>query len=337
MPREVALRLENFLEEQAPGTTRAELADRLGISKTTLGAYFEDRWTVLDRTVLERLADFFQCDASSLLTTVESHFFDPFQQQCGHEIFHKPTCLYLSRPDADVMEGRRALAHRDHLAMKHVGTLLRNEIDDLAEFETSATTLPQFQEHLQQNCVVLGSPIVNPAAEIAICHAFGVEPFSPGQNRKLPFTFRRAEGDIARSSIVELSADGRQGIWLRKENQLLEVDRWPPEEFRKNRIDRGRDCAVVIVLNNPMPGPPEYVRKLIVLSGFSGAATEMAAAALSAHYRDLEPRNGTGPVWGVIEVFYGKAAKSTERKDLTYNWRYRVGGRCPVAFVRPRR
>src|SRR5260370_31830215 len=99
MSRQVDLRLEALMEEFAPETRRVELAERLGISEATLRAYIENRWTVLDRTALERLADFFQCDAGVLLTTTETRLFDAFKTLSGTEAFPgPPTGLYARRP-----------------------------------------------------------------------------------------------------------------------------------------------------------------------------------------------------------------------------------------------
>ena len=44
-----------------------------------------------------------------------------------------------------------------------------------------AKTAEKFEECLSENCVVLGSPMVNPASELALCHMFGVAPFAPAQ------------------------------------------------------------------------------------------------------------------------------------------------------------
>jgi transcriptional regulator with XRE-family HTH domain len=335
MPREIELRLEALMKERAPDTGRGELAESLGVSKALVRAYLENRWTVLDRTVLERLADFLQCDASLLLATSESSFFEPFRRLSGREASPgNPFCLYLCREDADKMAAGRALAYRDHRAISHVDTLLRNQIDRMTSREVSATTSEEFQKHLLQNCVVVASPMVNPAAEIAICHAFGVEPFSSAARAKLPFTFRTvdaAENPV--SSLLEPSPDGKRGIWLREEKALIGYDYWPPAQFRQLRIKKGRDCAVIIVSNHRPEGLSGHSRKLVVLAGFGGAGTEAAANALVDQFRDLEPRESADVVWGVIEVFYRKAKDNTTRKELTYNWRCRVGGRCPIALV----
>jgi len=336
MSREVHLNLESLLNELAPEMTKAKLAKQLGISEGMLRAYFENRWTVLDRTVLERLADFFQCDAAALLTTTESRFFDPFRVPSKKEggPFY-PTCLFLRRPDANKMQMGRPRAHRDYEAMKRISARLRDCVDDFVDTEDVATTSEQFDEHFSQNCVVLGSPWVNPASELAICRVFGAEPFTPGRNVTIPFAFRTATTpSLDPSSVVELSPNGKVGIWLREEQELLETDTWPPEKFQKLYIQKGRDCALIVVLNHALPDQPGEVRKLVVLSGFSGLGTEAAAKALVDHYRDLEPRENEAYVWGLIEAFYSKQANSKTREFLDYNWRCRIGGRCPIDFAK---
>lgn len=329
MPRELNLQLGALLEQRAPGMTPSELAVRLGISDGTMHRYFENRWTVLDRRVMERLADFFDCDVASLLTTTESKFFDPFRS-----ISEGTVCLYLRRPDATSPETGRAIAPRDYRAMDRLGLWLQNSGLEIETREHSATTADQFDDRMSQNCVVIGSPIVNPASEVAICRLFGVEPFGAGESGDLPFAFKvRPNTHTLPSSIVEKSDDDKVGIWLRHNKQFLQADSWPRDEFRRRRIGEGRDYAVVLVANYHVPD--RSVRKLVVLAGFSGVGTEAAADALADHYQDLEPLEGNlGRVWGIIEVFFKKAAYSTVREVLRYNWRCRMGGRCPMDFTK---
>ena len=328
MPREVALRLKEMLA--AKGMAHAELAKRVGVSKATVAAYCANRWTVLDRTVLERLADVLQCEAGSLLVTEESRFFDPYANHAGS----RPTCIYLRRPDAETLEIGRPMGHRDNLATGRVDRLLEDAVEGMVAIEDSATTLAEFGERVRQNCVVLGSPMVNAASEIALCRAFGVEPFQAAQSGDLPFHFRvvATPETLEPSAIIKPSPDDRRGIWLRDEKELLQADAWPREEFRRMELKRARDCAVVLVLNHQTADDPR-VRKLVVLSGFRGVGTEGAAMALADHYRDLEPPEKNSPVWGALEVFYKKSANSMTREILGYKWRYRPGGRCPVAFT----
>jgi hypothetical protein len=55
--------------------------------------------------------------------------------------------------------------------------------------------------------------------------------------------------------------------------------------------------------------------------------------ALVDHYRDLDPRRPEGLVWGIIEVFWRKSEDTETRDIVSYKWRYRRGGRCPVAMT----
>jgi transcriptional regulator with XRE-family HTH domain len=328
MPREVDLNI-----KLPPGWTMARLAERLDISKGTLRAYMRNRWTVLDRAVFEQLADILRCEAGSLIVTTESSFFEPFRTLSGKEKYpSRPTCLYLRRPDADTpQEGRpMTVGYRDERALDRVDQLLRNCVQRVIGLRDTTTTREQFDERLLQNCIVVGSPIVNPASEMALCHIFGVEPFNPSQREKLPFRFMTVAEPPTPSSTRETSSDGIPGIWLRDEERLLPADSWPIDEFQSMQIDEGRDCAVIVVANHNPASHPQHSRKLIVLGGFSGVGTEAAAKALVDHYRDLEPRGRETYVWGAIEVAYRKDPDSVTRELLPYKWHCRIGGRCPL-------
>jgi hypothetical protein len=194
----------------------------------------------------------------------------------------------------------------------------------------------------------------NPATELAICRIFGAKPFDSRESEKIPFSFRAPRLTIPNSSVVEASATGKPGIWLRGPKKLIEADYWPLEEFKQRWIEKGRDAAVVLVCNHRPSPESKTTRKLMVVAGLTGTATEGAAVALVDHFRDLEPRAAkkdpspateeqaqeaadNRSVWGVVEVFYRKPRRSVKREIRYYNWLLRVGGRCPVDVVkRPR-
>src|SRR5579862_949967 len=143
MPREADLNLERLLQERAPGTDIAELARHLGVSEATVGAYLDNSWTVLDRTVIERLADFLQCEVGALLATTESAFFDPFRQPSKEG--DERTCHYLSRPDGLGVRGGRSIAYRDNRTIEAVASLLRDSVGvGIAEEQHTVTELSQF-------------------------------------------------------------------------------------------------------------------------------------------------------------------------------------------------
>lgn len=324
MPQEVELRLQMLLAERQ--LTQAELAKRVGVSKGTMAAYCGNSWTVLDRTVLERLADVLGCEAGSLLTTHETPFFDPFR---GPDT---PTCVYLRRPDSTKIEAGRPVGQRDSRAMDHVIKLLEDAVVGMVSLEDFAIAAADFEDRLRNHCVVLGSPWVNKAAEMAICRIFGIESFHPAQMQEMPFLFRAVGPEPPlKSTLIQIAPDQKPGIWLRDEKELLKSNAWPRDQFYATEIKKAQDCGVVVVCNHL--GADGKVRKLIALSGFRGVGTEAAAKALTEHYRDLEPRAKDQYVWGAIEVSYDKPAQSRHREIRGYKWRYRVGGRCPVAFT----
>lgn len=336
MPKEATLRLQALLNDRARGTTRKKLADILGIRETTLRGYFDDSWTVLDRAVLERLAEFFDCDVSELFTANESKFFLPFHQAGGEPT--QASCFYLRRPDANAETSGRHVAFRDDRALSHITTMLADHVEGIKVFLASATKPREFDERIRQNCVVVGAPGVNQASEMAICRAFGITPFDPAECKKMPFLFTphpRTVGTISSSlERVQAGPKGPWGIWLAEHNTLIEADYWAPQDFGARHIQRGRDCGLVLVMNH---GPDvRRTRKLIVLAGFGGTGTEAAARALEEDYRNLEPRGNENHVWGVLEIFYDKEAHKTTRKIVDYMWRLRVGGRSPIKF-NPRR
>lgn len=334
MPREVALRLEALLAELAPGTLdNAELAQRLGIGEATLKGYRLNRWTVLDRVVLERLLDLLDKDVPDLLVTTESPFFSAFSVPASESA--QPTCVYLRRPDAPSDGGPASVAYRDYRAFDRVADLLRDNIPTIMFRDETSSTTEDFKNHLLENCLVVGSPMVNPAADLAIRFAFGADPFGAKQADAIPFSFKGpAAVANSQSASVDIADRTERGIWLKEQATLIKADFWPRDEFRKNWIQQGRDCALIMVVNHPTGG--QSPRKLVLLAGALGAGTEAAGRAFVDYYRDLEPRNTESVVWGVIEVLYRKPRNSMTREIVNYKWKYRIGGRCPIDFVRGR-
>lgn len=325
VPRELSLNLSSLLKAKFPTMLMDEVATHLRIGPALAKRLLANRWTVLDRKVLERLADFVECDLQDLFTFKETRFFDPFKNGSGGL-----ACRYVLRPDFQQFVNGRSVAYRDYHATDQLGAWF-NRLNLFIE----TTTVPppdcgDFKKSLSQNCIVIGSPLVNSASEMSFLTLFGLNPCGTSHRREIPFTFRVSpRSGVSSSTTIEHSANGAVGIWLRGADHLLEVPMWPPDEFRKRFIRQGRDYALIVVSNHsPNAGS---IRKLIVLAGFSGMGTEAAAHALADDYLDLEPPgSGPGVVWGVIEVHYRKRAHSMDREYLGYSWRYRVGGRSPV-------
>lgn len=105
----------------------------------------------------------------------------------------------------------------------------------------------------------------------------------------------------------------------------------PSTDFRSWKTEKGRDCGLVFVAQQPF-GALKPVT-LIVLAGFSGIGTMAAAKALIRDFRDLEPSGAGQCVYGVVEARYSKRVHPSDgRTYKEYYWRYRQGGREPIAF-----
>jgi hypothetical protein len=338
MPRQALLRVDALLRQKHPGMTRVDLAKALDIGYPKLTGVLEGRWTVLDRFLLEKLADFLEADIGDLFATTESAFFHPFRVVAGNESYPgEPTCLYVRRPDADRMGRSRPIRYRDDEAIQLVQRLLDRWLEGIRPVEETASTSDEFDQCIQQNCVVIGAPRVNIASELALCRAFNVKPFDPASRQSMPFQFRwpPAAKGAEKSSIGENAASSAScGVLIGEERAFIKADYWDYEQFKRERIDRGRDCGIVLVMNHQ--SVLGMTRKLIVLAGFTGTGTQAAATALVDYYRDLEPYEDEGCVWGAIEVLYQKSAGSTDRQIRDYSWRCRFGGRAPIDFDRRR-
>ncbi len=295
--------------------------------------YRENRWPVLDRTVLERLADCFGCGIADLFVTRECPFFSAFKDDAIDANARNPAFLAVRRPDAELPRFGRTTSARDDAAISHVTEMLQTQFNRVYVAMVVAETNERLVEHLSENCVVLGSPMFNTASEVALCHMFDALPFDPAERVKFPFQFVSARGrPNGASAVVTAPESGERGIWLREQKVILQADYWPEAEFRERNVVQGRDCAVIAVMNHSRAGGNS--RKLIVLSGFSGIGTETAATALSQSFRDLEPLPNEKYVWGVIEVLFRKRANDMHRRLIDYHWRYRSGGRIPIELTR---
>jgi DNA-binding Xre family transcriptional regulator len=323
MPREAHLRVLQLLNERRPDVSRADLAEVLGIGEATLRGYLEGWWTVLDRSVLERLADFLNCEIRDLFVTTETQFFAPF---VGEEL-----CYYLRRPDADERKDGRLLSIRDDNAISHARRILE-DVSGVNVVPSTARLANEFASHMTSNCLVVGAPRVNPASEMALLHAFGVDT-NNANAAKLPFHFRWHPSAPGRPTIVgrpAMNQNDSGGIWLNGRGRMIHADYWEPATYKERHIPQGRDCAVVVVSNHLVDAG--RLRKLIVLAGFTGVGTEAAAMALARDYRELEPIGDERCVWGIVEVLYRKEVGTLTRRIIDYRWCCRVGGRCAIDF-----
>jgi hypothetical protein len=328
MHQEALLKLKQLLDEKRPGTNNTELARALRVSEATVRHYLDDRWTSVDRGILERFADFAQCDVRDMFETRPSPFWDAFSGP-GNQ------CFYLRAEDRKQAGDGTQRVHRDDRALTLIAALIKDCAPATEVYERSVTTEDEFLQLAHDNVIVVGSPKSNPASEYGLSLIFGASPFSPNTTSPPPFRFvwhpsiRTPESTFG--MLLE-EPKARCGIWLHAERKVVVASYNPNEaEFRASRIKDGRDCGVVVLMNHADQSLGA-AKKLIVLAGFTKVGTEAAARRLVSDFREMEPRNGETCVWGIVEAVFRKEAGRPETTIIHTDWRYRSGGRLPIPF-----
>jgi hypothetical protein len=184
------------------------------------------------------------------------------------------------------------------------------------------------------NCIVVGAHHSNRACEVLISRHFNAKPFDsrPDNRQLIPFRFIRGtyKHKSALNEVSRAESTNKQvGIYSEEMGRIIaRVDYRPLDDFYRTRIDRGRDAAIVLVVNKPF-GTQKNV-KLVVLAGFARMGTVAAAKALREDYRNLEPISPNNETVGVIEALYTKPAGGDKRRLVSYNWVFLKGGRHSV-------
>jgi hypothetical protein len=333
MHKEIRLRMKQLLCDHKLATKGAngiivkniaQLALDLEVAEPTLRHYLDDRWTSLDRGLLERFADHLKCDADKIFETENSPFWKAFEGETSSLYYIRSWAKEPTSPRIDPV-------FRDDIALRLVNELVTKCARHTTVYgHQQGDVQRRFRKYANENVVVVGSPKSNLASEDALQSIFGITPDSP---KKPPFRFVWHPDMQVQASVFGTDASGsppRVGIWC-EEKGMVEAGYNPDEEaFIEGDAER-RDCAVVVVRNHKS-GPDKPLRKMIVLAGFTRMGTEAAAERLKNDFRELEPRNGEEIVWGIVEAIVTKRPHTREQKVLHSDWRYRVGGRNPMNF-----
>lgn len=324
--KETRLRFRQLLDEKiGDRMSRAEIVEALDVSSQTLSRYLLDHWSSVDRLLLERFADLVGCDIGDLFETRQSPFWQTFPRPSS-------VCNYVrlvDAPAAEIENTRRVVS--DDKALRIVHGLITECAPHTNVIERFGAVGKVFDELLRDNLVVVGGPRSNPATERALAKIFGT------QNPPFQFVWHPGmKAPLGAFAILAGNPGGPFGIKLGGETSIIEARYIHNKiDFEKDTTRDGRDCAVVVVANrtSELDGKP---RKLMILAGFSGVGTEGAAKRLAADFREMEPRDGETHVWGIVEVIYTKTGTKGVKKLRHSDWRYRSGGRQPIAFKKNR-
>jgi len=155
-------------------------------------------------------------------------------------------------------------------------------LDCVPELGNAQGTLSAIEATMRStNCVFIGSPKANPASELALALLCQAKPFdsTAGNRRRMPFQLL---GKTERHKQVG-SAVLAPGTWTgitvgATRRNRVRVDWLPEEVFWGRSTETGQDAAAVVACRQRV-GTEAPVTS-IVISGYTGLATEQAAEAL---------------------------------------------------------
>lgn len=308
---------------------KKNVASALGVHLTTLNSLINDSWERIERDTIERLCDHLNCELDEVFFLEPSRFWDPFIEASTYRILR------------GVITQKTVKAPLEEQAKASVTSFLQGHLPDISGGFAGdhLRTDQQFIDYARNNnCIVIGAHESNLAYEKLVSRFFDAKPNdpSPDNRRKIPFRLVKPDSP-ARSTVLESRRNNRRsstglGVYSEEHQRLIvEVNRWPKEEYLAMKIPKAHDAAIILVANKPF-GTDKNV-KLIVLAGFSKIGTLAAAEALAADYRDLEPVQEDGYTVGVIDVLYKKTSEGDNRDVLRHEWKVRKGGRRDIPYT----
>jgi DNA-binding Xre family transcriptional regulator len=293
------------------GITHTELAEKIGISRTTLYNLMKDNWQQIQRDTIEKVCEYFHCDINRLFHVEKEPFWLPFVKHGNIQI--------IFGSSKEFHEEKAVIGMWDIKVVNEIVSYLYELCGD-KKLEPSMISSLEFHKEEEiidfvrrHNTLIIGTPKVNHLTEIVHARLFGAIPFDSSlENRKkLPFRFIRPKewGDSkTEGALSEISDNNLRGIYSERKGKLVAVNDWY-DKFFERRIEKGRDCGMLTVVNNPF-GSTENV-KLIILAGYTGPSSFAMSQFLINNAKYLEPK-GSRPL---IRVFQATFKKPTPDKD----------------------
>jgi len=208
---------------------------------------------------------------------------------CGRDVTHDPDSSrgVGGRTNIDMWDYRAVLDITHFFASNYPNTRITIEdpisklpSDDLESTNRLANHIASMRSRLgDKDCIIIGSPDVNDFAEVVLAEINQMDPYTTeGRLKKKGFVV-----------IKELKFTRSSCYWKKKENekegvaQILDKDDYltfPHEFIKQEESVTGKIHGVLIVANNPF-NKNEQDRKIVILSGFSGVATNAIAKLLT--------------------------------------------------------
>jgi DNA-binding Xre family transcriptional regulator len=262
-----------------------QLSEMTGVSEDTITKLRNHTWQSVGRRILGRLAAALTVGVDELFVARPADIWFPIRRHKQVTVHFGSTSSRLldGQPDATDASGGEEMLDRqfigvwDHRAFAHVYNYLsRTSIGSIRyefrEHEIGSATDPFTRGDFKKgNHIVFGSPVVNPAAEHAVCSAKEITPRTPDRASEFPFNFRW-RSRLTVSSFGARSESGALGIVDTRSQELIAQRTVVP-------VGEGHDCGLIMAYRTK---PPERERRLgdenddyivIVIMGQSGCGT----------------------------------------------------------------
>jgi hypothetical protein len=127
-----------------------------------------------------------------------------------------------------------------------------------------------------KDCIIIGSPDVNDFAEIVLSAIHRIDPYTEGRHKKKGFVVIKERKGTRSSFYWQKEGNDQEGV-----AQINSPGNYTysPHQFREGESP-GTMFGILIVANNPFC-QDDIRRKIIILSGFSGVATNAIAKLLT--------------------------------------------------------
>jgi hypothetical protein len=124
-----------------------------------------------------------------------------------------------------------------------------------------------------KDCIIVGSPDVNDFAEVVLARIHQIEPYTEGREKRKGFAIVKEHQVTTSSFYWEKLGHEKEGV-----AQILNPGEYEyfPHETASEGGGTGKMFGILVVADNPFCDK-ESSKKIIILSGFSGVATNAIA------------------------------------------------------------
>lgn len=148
---------------------------------------------------------------------------------------------------------------------------------DLNELTRMAVRLSDMRSTLEdKDCIIVGSPDVSDFAEIVLAHIHSIDPYNEERVKRKGYVLIK-EGKRANSSFYwQKEKQEEEGVVQILDNKC----EYYPHKVAQEGGSPGKMYGILVVANNPFNKHAQR-KKIVILSGFSGVATDAIARLLT--------------------------------------------------------